>query len=75
MLEGLTPVVAERKCLAGRILETLDKDDLKILSDALEDRETWTSHGLSAALGKRGLKIGDDTIRKHRDKVCLCSRT
>lgn len=75
MLEGLEPVYADRKCLAGKLLETLDKPDSKILSDALADIEKWSSNALESALHKRGVKLGNETIRKHRDKVCLCYRT
>lgn len=75
MLEGLTPATYDKKCLVGRTLDTLEKPDAKILQDALDDRERWTSNALEVALSGRGIKLGDGTIRKHRDKVCLCSRT
>lgn len=74
MLEGLTPATHERKCLVTKVAESLDKDDAKILNDALADQGKWSSNALSEALGKRGVKLGDSTIRKHRDKMCLCFR-
>jgi hypothetical protein len=74
MLEGLKPASHDKKCLVGRTLESLEKPDAIILQDALDDEDRWSSHALETALGGRGIKLGNGTIRKHRDKVCLCFR-
>lgn len=74
MLEGLTPPTATRICHASKLIQSLDKADAKILTDAIENEAGWTANALANALAGRGVSMGSDTIRKHRRKECLCFR-
>lgn len=73
MLKGLTPPEKEYICAFMRnAMETLDKDDLKILQDNLADPR-WTHAALSTALTERGFKCYDDQVRLHRNGRCVCA--
>lgn len=75
MLEGLEPNKRTYHCRVNQIREELSETDRKIFDDALEDRAKWTPYSLSQALMKRGVKIQDKPIRKHREGTCTCSKT
>ena len=74
MLEGLTPPSKSKPCIVSRLLETLSKEDRKILEDALVNTQIWSSNALSDALKSRGIILGDFSITKHRNKACSCFR-
>jgi hypothetical protein len=73
MLEGLTPPKGEGLCIVGRQAAELSKEDLKILLAALEDKR-WSSNALAEELTKRGFTVGRDSMIRHREKTCLCSK-
>jgi hypothetical protein len=75
ILDGMEPVLLVRPCKVRRILESLDKDDRKLLEAAMADRTKWTSYGLSRALAERGIDIKADTLAVHRRGECSCSKT
>jgi len=75
LLDGLEPVVPVRNCKTRNVLESLDKDDRKILEAALADRDKWSNYGLSKALSDRGIIIKGDTLAIHRRGECSCLRT
>jgi hypothetical protein len=75
MLEGLTPNKRRYECAVDRELDRLNDTDKKILLDALADQRLWSAYSLMTALKKRGITMGDKSIRKHRDGVCTCSKT
>lgn len=72
MLEGLTPPNKDL-CALMDSATNLEPADLKILLDALEDKR-WSNNGLADALTTKGFKASESTIRKHRNKVCICAR-
>ena len=72
MLEGLTPPNRDL-CTLMYAATKLEPADLKILLDALEDKR-WSNNGLADALTAKGFKTSESTLRKHRNKVCLCAR-
>lgn len=72
MLENLHPVKMIRTCKVRTLKEDLSESDAKLLDGYLKDRETWTPHKLSRALGVRGLKIDHRQIAQHRDSMCSC---
>ena len=72
MLEGLKPIPRKQLCKVGELLEKLEQSDRDILQAALNDFETWSSHGLRIALLERGIIVGDVVIGKHRRKTCVC---
>lgn len=72
MLEGLTPNRRTYDCAVAREMEKLEPSDQKILQDALDNRRDWSAYSLMTALKKRGITMGDKSIRKHRDEVCSC---
>lgn len=73
MLEGMTPPVREALCPLMRNAATLDKKDLAILIEALEDPR-WTAKELTAALAERGFHTTVNQINKHNAKACSCAR-
>jgi L-ribulose-5-phosphate 3-epimerase UlaE len=75
LLDGMEPILLLRPCKVRRILESLDKDDRKLLEAAIADRTKWTSYALSRALAERGIDIKADTLSVHRRGECSCSKT
>lgn len=75
MLEGLTPNRRTYDCAVAREMDKLDDSDKQILQDALDNPRDWSPYSLMTALKKRGVTMGDKSIRKHRDGVCSCSKT
>jgi hypothetical protein len=75
LLDGFEPVVPLRNCKTRAVLESLDKEDRKILEAALADRKKWSSYGLSKALADRGIIIKGDTLGIHRRGECSCLTT
>lgn len=74
MLEGLTPNRRSYECAVDREMHKLDDKDQEILQACLDDQYNWSAYALMTALKKRGVTIGDKSIRKHRDGVCACSK-
>jgi len=74
MLEGLKPEVKVHPCGVRTTLDKLEEADQKILLEAVADSDTWTANALMVALKRRGVTLGDKTIRKHREGVCSCSK-
>lgn len=72
ILDGLEPVPSLRSCKTRSVLESLAKDDRKILEDALADRQKWSNYALSKALAERGIIIKGDTLGIHRRGECSC---
>ena len=72
MLEDLIPEVRVTPCAVRTLLERLDESDQEILSEALGNFEVWGHAPLARALTKRGLKISEKAIRKHRSQLCSC---
>lgn len=75
LLDGLEPLRPVQSCKTRNILESLEKDDRKILEAALADQVTWSNGGLSRALKQRGIDIKPDTLGIHRRGGCSCSKT
>lgn len=73
MLEGMTPPVKELICPLMRNAAELDKKDLAILIDALEN-PLWTTKNLVAELVARGFETSVNQMNKHRAKACSCAR-
>ena len=71
LLDGLKPTTPRRTCKVRETVDSLDTVDQAILDDALEDM-LWTPNSLSRALRVRGIVLGKDTIRNHREKSCHC---
>jgi hypothetical protein len=74
MLEGLKPKTTEEFCGLLRTAMTLDKEDQRILLDAIADTDTWTGNGLWAALKDRGLKLHKGAVNDHRHGRCVCAK-
>ena len=73
MLEGLAPIVRTSPCGFRTVMAKLDEADQKILAEAVADYDTWSAHALMTALKRKGITLGDKSIKKHREKVCSCS--
>lgn len=71
MLEDLTPERDPQPCRAITLALELEATDARILLDAY-DNPRWTATALSKALRARGITLGKDTIRSHREKSCKC---
>ena len=78
MLEGLRPLNNTRTrqdlCKVSTTLLELSETDFAILTEAINDHIGWPAFGLERALSERGVILSDDTIRKHRKKICCCFR-
>lgn len=72
MLENLKPVTIERSCKVRTVLDQLEVEDGKLLTQYLADSDTWSSNGLAKALNTRGVFISANTITKHRQGGCSC---
>lgn len=75
MLEGIEPPKRKYICSVGKALAELEQSDSRILQEAINDIDKWTSYGLSVVLKERGLVIHDKAIRNHRAKGCQCWKT
>jgi hypothetical protein len=73
MLEGLEPERRNYGCKVKEILVSLEAMDQVVLELALDNKE-WSALGLSKALRARGIVLGKDTIKNHREKTCHCSK-
>lgn len=72
LLEGLTPSQRQYPCNYAELLKSLEPKDQEILEAAMADEKTWSAYGLHAALKKRGIRLNDKAIAKHRAKECSC---
>ena len=71
MLEGLKPPTKIWPCAVRTLLESLEKKDADILTEAVMNPE-WSYMGLETALSDRGVKLGAANIKRHRLKGCSC---
>jgi hypothetical protein len=74
MLENLTPPKRVQQCRVNVVLESLESKDREILSNALADLDNWGALTLAKALRDRGVDLKQEVIRRHRMKMCACSR-
>ena len=74
VLENLEPTKRIYHCRVKVVRAKLDENDKKIFDEALANEQKWTPYGLSQALIKRGIKIFDKPIKKHREGTCSCSK-
>ena len=72
MLENLEPPKKNFTCRIRTIASGLEPKDVKILEAAIADSSSWPANTLARALKERGLQIGQEAIRRHRDKTCSC---
>jgi hypothetical protein len=75
MLEGLKPP-HERlyPCKVAQVMQMMETSDQVILTQALEDYQTWPAKTLSNALKERKVMLADTTITKHRRNLCQCGK-
>ena len=60
-----------KSCIVGNLLESLDADDRKELLEAINDPNIQSSK-IVVALKRRGYKLSDKSMWKHRRKECAC---
>jgi hypothetical protein len=75
MLDGLQPASMVAVCKVTLIVNSLEDNDAKILTEALNDLEKWSSHSLATALNARGIIITRETLATHRRRACRCYRS
>jgi hypothetical protein len=74
MLEGMKPPQKQPlHCKVWDIRESLEPGDLKIFDAAMLNTEEWSHSNLSLELKKRGILVGRETVRNHRNGDCLCA--
>ena len=73
MLEGLKPVYVPKKCKLATWMESLDKDDVKLMESYLAD-EMFATQTMSTRLYERGIQMGPHAIADHRKRECTCYR-
>lgn len=66
--EGVRPRV---RCQVTVILDTMSKGDAADLRAALADI-TVTGAAIERVLGRRGVKLSQNSITRHRRKECTC---
>jgi hypothetical protein len=71
LLNDLTPPKREWPCAVRSMVESLDKDDATILSDAVLNPD-WKYLALESALALKGIVLSQGVIKRHRTKVCSC---
>lgn len=75
MLEGLAPKQKDRLCnLIAKAVTELSKEDQQILFTAIDDSESWSSHGLALALRERGFFVHKNAVGDHRKRACACAQ-
>lgn len=74
MLEDLKPQKRITPCGIRRLKEELSPEDAAILEQAVSDAATWSVHGLTDALKKKGLSVGYQVVYRHRNRLCSCAR-
>ena len=72
MLENLEPPKKNFTCRIRTVMSNLEPKDAKILAEAVADSINWRANTLSRALKQRGIEIGQESIRRHRDGSCSC---
>lgn len=61
----------DKKCIVGNLIESLDADDRKELLIAIADSNIQSSK-IVVALNRRGHKVSDKSMWKHRRNECAC---
>jgi len=74
MLEDLEIPVKRGNCRVRIVMESLSEQDAAILEQAVNN-ENWQLTVLSRELRKRDVIVSDNSLRRHRLKVCPCWRT
>jgi len=61
-------------CKLGQILDSdeISAPEWAALSEAVQDKVTWSSRALAAAVNETRFSIGSTTIKDHRNEVCGC---
>jgi hypothetical protein len=75
LLDGMQPSSQVAVCKVTLIVNSLEDNDAKILTEALNDLQKWSSHSLANALTTRGLIITRETLATHRRQACRCYRS
>ena len=72
LLSGLSKPRDNRlTCKIKQISEKLSEEDRKVFDAAVID-PNWPAATLARELGKRGIKVADVTIGRHRSGDCNC---
>lgn len=75
MLENLEPPQSKAiRCKIADISKELDQADRAIFQQAVDNIQLWKAKTLSRELYKRGIKLADVTITRHRQQLCSCFR-
>lgn len=71
LLDDLKPPVKVWPCAVRDQAALLDDADAKILVSAVMD-DAWKFASLERVLRDKGIALGQQSIKKHREKVCSC---
>ena len=78
MLENLNQYANEpsgpNTCKVRSIRGTLDEDDKTRLDVALANTQGFSTNSLYQGLNNLGIKIGYNSLSRHRKKLCSCER-
>ena len=63
-------------CSVGRLLDTLEDDELAALIEMLgtPEKRGWSQSDIYDALTAEGHEVGRQTINRHRAQACRCSK-
>jgi hypothetical protein len=61
------------RCRVAIVLKdpALSVKDVRAINQAIENPDLPAT-GISRSLAKHGIRLGGDSIRRHRNKVCRC---
>lgn len=72
LLDEIQQLKAQSKyCIVGHLINALEEDDRKELLIAIDDPTIQLSK-IVVALNRRGYKMSDNSMWKHRKKECSC---
>jgi len=63
----------QNRCKLGRSLDMLNDEEQELFQAALRATHL-TTRALEKWLSKRGLRLSESTVKKHREGSCCCER-
>lgn len=74
LLDNFEPRDKQTPCRIRTVLSKLSVADQTVLNQALNNKD-WTANALATELTRRGVKIGRESVSRHRNGECSCLRT
>jgi len=65
--------VVDKQCIAGRLIDKLNKEDKEKVIAALEEKSI-NAMAIVRFIQKRGIDAKHPAILRHRSKECVCAK-